>query len=101
MKRLKVPHTSLPCPHGLYNPQFEHDSCGVSFVVNVKGKRSNEIVRQGLQVLVNLAHRGACGCEANTGDGAGVLMQKPHAFLKHVAATEGIHLPAADEYGVG
>ena len=101
MKRASNGQFGLPCPHGLYDPWFEHEACGVSFVVNTKGKRSNEIVRQGLQVLLNLSHRGACGCEANTGDGAGILMQKPHAFLKHVAAAEGVHLPEPEEYGVG
>ncbi|MSP78892.1 MAG: glutamate synthase large subunit [Dehalococcoidia bacterium] len=93
--------SGAPGPQGLYHPRFEHDSCGVSFVVNVKGKRSNEIVRQGLQILVNLSHRGACGCEVNTGDGAGILMQKPHAFLRHAAAAEGIHLSLPEDYGVG
>jgi glutamate synthase domain-containing protein 2/glutamate synthase domain-containing protein 1/glutamate synthase domain-containing protein 3 len=90
-----------PDKQGLYDPWYEHDSCGVGFVVNVKGKRSNEIVRQALTVLLNLRHRGACGCEVNTGDGAGILIQKPHAFLREVCAQQGIQLPAAEEYGVG
>ncbi|MFH1067636.1 MAG: glutamate synthase large subunit [bacterium] len=85
---------------GLYDPQFEHDSCGVGFVVNVKGKKSHEIVEQGLQILVNLAHRGACGCEANTGDGAGILIQKPHAFFQKVCASARIELPEFQDYGV-
>lgn len=91
----------FPTKQGLYNPQFEHDSCGIGFVVNIKGKKSNEIVRQALTVLVNLNHRGACGCEPNTGDGAGILLQIPHAFLKRVCAGLKISLPSPGEYGVG
>ena len=71
---------------GLYDPRFEHDACGVGFVVDIKGRRSNAIVRQALQVLINLLHRGACGCEANTGDGAGILIQMPDRFLRKEAA---------------
>ena len=73
-----------PPKRGLYDPQFEHDACGVGFVVNIKGKRSNEIVRQALTVLLNLTHRGARGAEPTTGDGAGILFQVPHAFLRTV-----------------
>lgn len=86
---------------GLYDPQNEHDACGVGFVVNFKGKKSHTIVEQALQVLNNLRHRGACGCEANTGDGAGILLQIPHSFLKEVCGGIGIKLPGAKEYGVG
>ena len=86
---------------GLYDPAFEHDSCGVGFVVDVKGKKSHKIVDQALTVLLNLRHRGACGCEANTGDGAGILIQIPHTFLKEVCAKEKIQLPSPKEYGVG
>ncbi len=92
---------SAPPKQGLYDPQFEHEACGVGFVVNMKGKKSHTIIRQALQVLLNLDHRGACGCEVNTGDGAGILMQTPHAFLKAAAAKEKIPLPGAGEYGVG
>ena len=98
-------HTTTPYgwpeKQGLYDPQFEHDSCGVGFVVNIKGQKSHKIVRDALTILVNLAHRGACGCEANTGDGAGILLQTPHEFLKQVCAQEKIALPAYGEYGVG
>ena len=90
-----------PEKQGLYDPRFEHDSCGVGFVVNIKGQKSHNIVRQALTVLMNLRHRGACGCEANTGDGAGILMQVPHEFLKKVCAKEKIALPSRGEYGVG
>jgi glutamate synthase domain-containing protein 2/glutamate synthase domain-containing protein 1/glutamate synthase domain-containing protein 3 len=89
-----------PAKQGLYDPQFEHDACGIGFVVNIKGKKSHEIVAQSLEVLNNLNHRGACGCEANTGDGAGVLIQLPHAFLVKVAAKEKIVLPHPGAYGV-
>src|SRR5256885_7987384 len=71
-----------PDAQGLYDPRFEHDSCGVGFVVDIKGRRSHTIVSQALQVLINLLHRGACGCEANTGDGAGILLQMPDKFLR-------------------
>src|SRR5271166_604821 len=91
----------LPPKQGLYDPQFEHEACGVGFVVNVKGKKSHEIITQALTVLLNLDHRGACGCEVNTGDGAGILVQMPHAFLKNSAAAAGIHLPEEGQYGTG
>src|SRR4051812_17875105 len=91
----------LPPKQGLYDPAFEHDACGVGFVVNMKGKKSHEIVRQALQILVNLRHRGACGCEYNTGDGAGFLMQMPHGFLKTACAKERINLPDEGQYGSG
>ena len=90
-----------PEKQGLYDPQFEHDSCGVGFVVNIKGQKSHEIVRNALTILVNLSHRGACGCENNTGDGAGILLQTPHEFLKTICAQEKISLPEYGEYGVG
>jgi len=91
----------LPPAQGLYDPRFEHDSCGVGFLVNIKGKQSNWIVRQALQILVNLDHRGACGCESNTGDGAGILLQTPHNFLKEVCKQARVPLPSLGEYGVG
>jgi glutamate synthase (ferredoxin) len=92
---------SAPPKQGLYDPQFEHDSCGVGFVVNMKGRKSHQLVADALQILVNLDHRGACGCEANTGDGAGILMQTPHEFLLKAADQAGFKLPAAGQYGVG
>ena len=91
----------LPVKQGLYDPQFEHDSCGVGFVVHMKGAPSHEIVRNGLTILKNLEHRGATGAEANTGDGAGVLMQVPDAFLRRVCGEQGVTLPAAGAFGVG
>ncbi|MFM7192636.1 MAG: hypothetical protein ACKOX2_17760, partial [Microcystaceae cyanobacterium] len=92
---------SLPAPQGLYDPQFEHDACGVGFIVHKTGQKSHSIVEQGLTILLNLDHRGACGCEPNTGDGAGILMQVPDQFLRKVAKAEGIHLPELGQYGVG
>jgi glutamate synthase (ferredoxin) len=91
----------LPPAQGLYDPGHEHDACGVGFVVDVKGRKSHAIVSQALQVLKNLLHRGACGCEVNTGDGAGILIQMPHAFLGRECAALGIALPAPGQYGAG
>ncbi len=86
---------------GLYRPEFEHDSCGIGFVAHLKGKPSHQIVQDAITMLVNMEHRGACGCEANTGDGAGVLLQVPDAFLREEMKEQGVTLPAAGEYGVG
>src|SRR5512141_2672280 len=91
----------LPDKTGLYDPQFEHDSCGVGFVVNIKGKRSHAIVEQGLEILNRLAHRGAVGADPKTGDGAGILLQLPHSFIKAVCAEQKITLPEAGAYGTG
>jgi len=91
----------VPAKQGLYDPQFEHDACGVGLVCNIDGRASHEIIQRGLQVLVNLTHRGATGSDAETGDGAGILMQIPHAFLERECASLGIRLPEAGEYGVG
>src|SRR3954462_2926925 len=99
-KKIIWPRTKPPGKQGLYDPQFEHESCGVGFVVNIKGQKSHGIIEQALQVLLNLDHRGACGCEANTGDGAGILIQPPHDFLKIVAKEGKINLPGPSEYGV-
>jgi glutamate synthase (NADPH) large chain len=85
----------------LYDPQREHDACGIGFVVNINGHRSPEIVRQALTILTNLRHRGASGAEPNTGDGAGILMQMPHQFFQQVCAQANIHLPTPGRYGVG
>src|SRR6266576_2781777 len=93
--------TGPPPKQGLYDPRFEHEACGVGFVVNIKGEKSHSIIRQSLQVLLNLDHRGACGCEANTGDGAGILIQPPHGFLKLVAKEAKVKLPGQGEYAVG
>jgi glutamate synthase (NADPH) large chain len=94
-------YPGIPEKQGLYDPQFEHDSCGVGFIVDMLGRKSHTIVRKALQVLINLEHRGAKGCEANTGDGAGITMQVPDEFLRTEAKKIGIRLPAAGRYGVG
>jgi glutamate synthase (NADPH) large chain len=91
----------VPGRQGLYDPQFERAACGVGFVVDIKGRRSHRVVEQGLQLLVNLLHRGACGCEANTGDGAGILVQMPDRFLRKEAHRHGIALPGPGDYGAG
>jgi glutamate synthase (NADPH/NADH) large chain len=91
----------LPPKQGLYDPLYEKEACGIGFVVNVKGNKSHEIVRKGLEVLENLAHRGAVGCDPCTGDGAGVLIQVPHEFLKRACGEIDVRLPGAGEYGVG
>jgi glutamate synthase domain-containing protein 2/glutamate synthase domain-containing protein 1/glutamate synthase domain-containing protein 3 len=91
----------LPPKQGLYDPQFEHDACGVGFVADIKGRKSHAIVRQGIKILENLTHRGACGCDPLTGDGAGILLQMPDAFLRKVTGASGIVLPPEGEYGCG
>src|SRR5881398_2328162 len=100
-KDISMTNAGLPPKQGLYDPQFEHDGCGVGFVVNIKGEKSREIVEQALTVLQNLDHRGACGCEENTGDGAGILIQIPHTFFQDACAGLGFHLTDPAEYGVG
>jgi glutamate synthase (ferredoxin) len=91
----------LPPAQGLYDPRFEHDGCGVGFIVDLTGRKSHQIVRDGLTALANLNHRGACGCENNTGDGAGLLIQIPHEFLAARCAGLGFELPEPESYGVG
>ncbi len=88
-------------PQGLYHPSFEHDSCGVGFIANIKGRKSHQIVKDGITMLERMAHRGACGCEANTGDGAGILIQVPHEFLTNECRKLGFKLPPFGQYGVG
>ncbi len=90
-----------PPKQGLYDPAFEHDACGVGFVVDIQGRKSRAIIDNALQILLNLDHRGACGSEENTGDGAGILMQLPDAFLRKESAALGFDLPALGRYGVG
>ena len=91
----------LPPAQGLYDPANEHDACGVGFVVNMHGRKSHQIVRQGLEVLENLTHRGACGCDPLTGDGAGILLQMPQEFFAAVTPQAGIKLPAPGDWAVG
>src|SRR5262249_33297554 len=92
---------SSPAGQGLYDPRYEHDACGVGFVVDLKPRKSHDLVQKALQILVNLEHRGACGCEKNTGDGAGILLQTPDRFFRKEWATLGMTLPEPGDYGVG
>jgi glutamate synthase (ferredoxin) len=98
-------HTSdnrpgIPPPQGLYHPGNEHDACGIGLVANIRGERSHEIIRKGLEVLINLTHRGAAGCDPETGDGAGILIQVPHEFFVRECADLGMQLPERGAYGV-
>ncbi|KAA5548611.1 glutamate synthase large subunit [Adhaeribacter rhizoryzae] len=86
---------------GLYHPSFEHDSCGIGFVAHLKGRKSHDIVADALHMLARMEHRGACGCETNTGDGAGILIQVPHEFFVDECLKLGIKLPPFSQYGVG
>ena len=90
-----------PEKQGLYDPANEHDACGLGVLADIQGRKSNKLVPQALQILINLDHRGACGCEKNTGDGAGILFQKPHAFLQNILKSEKIVLPEEQAYAVG
>ena len=90
-----------PKKQGLYDPDFEHDSCGVGFIVHMKGKKSHDIIRSGIQILENLSHRGACGCDPQTGDGAGILIQMPDAFFRKKCDKINIDLPPAGDYAAG
>jgi glutamate synthase (NADPH/NADH) large chain len=90
-----------PQKQGLYDPRFEHDACGIGFVVNIDGQKSREIVVQGLKVLSNLDHRGARGAEQNVGDGAGILAQIPDSFLRRVCEAKGVTLPSLGQYAAG
>jgi glutamate synthase domain-containing protein 2/glutamate synthase domain-containing protein 1/glutamate synthase domain-containing protein 3 len=90
-----------PEKQGLYDPQFEHDACGVGFVCNIKGEKSNTIIKQGIEVLHRLSHRGAVGSDPKTGDGAGILIQIPHEFFKKVATDVNVELPEPGLYGTG
>ncbi len=94
-------HKEEPFRSGMYRPEFEHDACGLGFVVNINGQKSHRILEQALTVLESLTHRGARGAEPNTGDGAGVLVQLPHNFLQRKANRHGFSLPEPGWYGVG
>jgi len=94
-------NNGLPIKQGLYNPEFEHDSCGVGFVANIGGNISHDIVQNGIEVLENLKHRGAVGADPKTGDGAGIMTQVPDKFLRKVCKKVNIHLPKKGNYGVG
>ena len=96
------PPFGAPEAHGLYDPQFEHENCGVGFVAHIKGQRSHQIIEDAATILRNMDHRGACGCESNTGDGAGMLTALPHTFLQRVAREQlGLTLPQPGHYAAG
>ncbi len=90
-----------PTGQGLYDPSFERDACGIGFIANIQGERSHDIILKGIQILVNLQHRGASGSDPITGDGAGVLIQIPHAFFERECVRLGFTLPLPGEYGIG
>src|ERR1700742_2757626 len=92
--------SGLPPKQGLYDPRNEHDSCGVGFVANIRGEKSNEIIAQGLQLLINLDHRGAVGADPLVGDGAGCLIQTPDPLLRDWAQKNTISLPQPGHYAV-
>jgi glutamate synthase (NADPH/NADH) large chain len=100
---IQFPHgTAGPLrAEGLYDPANEHDACGVGFIVNIKGERNHDILLSGLEILVNLSHRGACGCDPLTGDGCGVLTQMPDELLRPATAEIGFELPPSGQYGAG
>jgi len=90
-----------PSKQGLYDPRYEHDACGLGFIAHIKGRKSHAIITQALQILRNLTHRGATGADPLQGDGAGILIQLPDAFLRRVCGRQGLTLPAIGQYGVG
>ena len=98
---LFVSKGGLPPAQGLYSPTHEHDACGIGFVADIRGRKSHDILRKGIQVLINLTHRGACGSDPETGDGAGVLIQIPHELFSRECAALGFNLPRPGEYAVG
>ena len=92
---------SYPKKQGLYDPAYEKENCGIAFVANINGERSHEIICQGIEVLNKLEHRGACGSDTLTGDGAGLLIQVPHKFFKLQCSKIDIDLPEQGKYGTG
>jgi len=94
---LPQPNKDFP----LYDPRNEHDACGIGFIVNLNAERSHEIIMKGIQILVNLSHRGASGSDPKTGDGAGITVQVPHKFFQKECTRLGFPLPQEGEYGVG
>src|ERR1700733_7717183 len=98
---MKVQMNGLPPAQGLYDPRFEHDACGVGFICHIKGQASQKIVADALQMLENMNHRGACGCEENSGDGAGILVRMPDAFMRAKCEELGFSLPPFGQYAVG
>src|SRR5512137_979436 len=96
-----ISKSSHPGAQGLYDPSYERDACGIGFIADIKGERSHDIILKGIQILVNLQHRGASGSDPITGDGAGLLIQIPHEFFERECARLGFTLPLPGEYVVG
>ncbi len=96
-----MPHLSLPSAYGLYNPQSEHDACGMGFVANLEGQKSRKIIKSALEVLHRLSHRAGAGADPETGDGAGILIQIPHRFFKSEGLRLGLDMPRRRRYGLG
>src|ERR1700757_4255170 len=94
------PDPGVPLAQGLYDPALDKDSCGVGFIADIKGRKSHQIVEDGLRILCNLEHRGAVGADPRMGDGAGILVQIPHAFFAKKTAELRFKLPPAGEYAV-
>ncbi|MGB6691218.1 MAG: glutamate synthase large subunit [Terracidiphilus sp.] len=92
--------SGTPPAQGLYHPNHEHDACGMGLVASIRGEKSHQIIRKGIEVLINLTHRGACGCDPETGDGAGILIQIPHIFFARVCGELGMQIPGQGSYGV-
>ncbi|MEJ5171996.1 MAG: hypothetical protein WHU10_13495, partial [Fimbriimonadales bacterium] len=90
----------LPPAQGLYDPAYERDACGIGFVANISGEKTHSIVEKGIEILINLTHRGACGCDPETGDGAGLMIQIPDAFFRKECRQLGFELPGLGEYAV-
>ena len=101
MSQATIPFDSRSFNEGVYQSSQEHDACGVGFVAHIKGKKSHDIVTQGLKILENIDHRGAVGADPLMGDGAGILIQIPDQFYREEMAKQGVTLPPAGEYGVG
>jgi glutamate synthase domain-containing protein 2/glutamate synthase domain-containing protein 1/glutamate synthase domain-containing protein 3 len=101
LTRLSMAHPNLPQPQGLYDGDHEHDACGVGFIAHIKGKKSHDIIDQGLTILRNLTHRGAVGADPKASDGAGILIQIPDAFFREEMALQQVKLPPAGQYGIG
>jgi glutamate synthase (NADPH/NADH) large chain len=101
LNEAKASGMRMTAKQGLYDPAYEHDACGIGFVAHIHGVRSRDVVDKSLEVLDNLTHRSAIAADGCTGDGAGILIQVPHAFLRRVCGVVGISLPDAGSYGVG
>src|SRR5215217_6600386 len=101
MTAMQIRHAGLPPKQGMYDPRNEHEACGFGIIAHVRGEKSHSIVRQGLEILCNLNHRGAVGSDPLSGDGAGILLQTPHRLLDEECRKVGVELPPEGDYAVG